>query len=266
MFEMATIQAPRSLHMREETFASHQVAVERVIRVMRSAPGEQLALEDMADIACLSPFYFHRVFQTIVGISPFEFLAALRFDAAKNLLLTTSMRVTDVCYEVGYNGLGSFSTRFTQEIGYSPRELRSLPGMLAPQLQQRNIQPSLYMERRVSSRASIRGVVDAPGLLDCLIFVGLFPRPVPQAQIVASTLLTAPGRYTLPPVAAGTYYLRVAALPRSADPLTYILPQNPLLVGTSDAVTVSADAPIPTVDIALRPPLLTDPPILLVLA
>src|SRR5450432_625377 len=119
----------RCLELEKRYFSTqevHQGVVERVIQTMHTHLCEPLALEDMADIACLSPYCFSRVFHQIVGIPPGEFLATLRLDRAKQLLLTTSLSITDICFEVGYVGLGSFTTRFTQQVGVSPRHLRNL--------------------------------------------------------------------------------------------------------------------------------------------
>src|SRR5216684_4257917 len=106
------------------TLAAHTQAVERVIRAMHTHLHELLTLEDLASVACLSPFYFTRVFHRLIGIPPGEFLSALRFQAARRLLLTTPLSVTDICFEVGYTSTGSFTTRFTQLVGLSPRLLR----------------------------------------------------------------------------------------------------------------------------------------------
>src|ERR671928_1178445 len=109
---------------RHLTFATQTQAVERAIQVMHTQLHDLLTLEDLASVACLSPSHFTRVFCRLIGIPPGAFLAALRFQAARRLLLTTSLSVTDICFEVGYSSIGSFTTRFTQRVGLSPRLLR----------------------------------------------------------------------------------------------------------------------------------------------
>src|SRR2546429_4582661 len=84
------------------------------------------SLQDMAGMACLSPHHFTHVFHRITGICPREFLAALRLESAKRLLLTTTRSVTEVCFDVGYSSLGSFTKRFTRLVGISPSHLREL--------------------------------------------------------------------------------------------------------------------------------------------
>ena len=107
-----------------ETIATQTQAVERAVQVMHTHLCDLLTLEDLASVACLSPFYFNRVFRRLIGIPPGEFLSALRFQTARRLLLTTSLSVTDICFEVGYTSTGSFTSRFTQLVGLSPRLLR----------------------------------------------------------------------------------------------------------------------------------------------
>src|SRR5216683_4350607 len=118
---------------RQMTLAAHTQAVERAIQIMHTHLHELLTLEDLASVAYLSPFHFNRVFRRLIGIPPGEFLSALRFQTARRLLLTTSLSVTDICFEVGYTSTGSFTSRFTQLVGLSPRLLRRRAHEFEPQ-------------------------------------------------------------------------------------------------------------------------------------
>src|SRR5713226_7430601 len=109
---------------RHVTLAAQTQAVERAIQAMHTHLHELLTLEDLASVACMSPSYFTRVFGRLIGIPPGAFLSALRLQAARRLLLTTSLSVTDICFEVGYTSIGSFTSRFTHLVGLSPRLLR----------------------------------------------------------------------------------------------------------------------------------------------
>src|SRR5205085_192815 len=106
------------------TRAAQMQAVERAIQTMHTHLHEVLTLEDLASVACLSPSHFHRVFGRLIGIPPGEFLSALRFQAARRLLVTTPLSVTEICFEAGYTSTCSFTTRFTHLVGLSPRLLR----------------------------------------------------------------------------------------------------------------------------------------------
>jgi AraC-like DNA-binding protein len=81
-------------------------------------------LPDVAREAYLSPFYFNRLFTQVFGETPHEFTTRLRIERAKQLLLADNESVTDICFDVGYESLGSFSARFHSMTGLSPAAFR----------------------------------------------------------------------------------------------------------------------------------------------
>jgi AraC-like DNA-binding protein len=85
---------------------------------------QPVCLEDAARAAALSPFHYHRQFARIFGETPHEFLTRQRITRAKRLLAKDQLPVTEVCFAVGYESLGSFSTRFRALVGYSPSQFR----------------------------------------------------------------------------------------------------------------------------------------------
>jgi AraC family transcriptional regulator len=260
-------QPPSSTdHCQVSTAASHRLAVERVLHTMRERIREPLSLEDMADIALLSPYHFCRVFHRIVGIPPGEFLAALRLAEAQRLLLTTSLSITDICFELGYASLGSFTTRFTQLVGLPPRHLRNLAEDFTwPSLETlHDYNTSIFCP--TPFHRCFLGSVSAPETFAGLIYVGLFPKLIPQGQPVRCTLLSRPGTYFIKSVPDGCYYVLAAALPLSESPLAYLLPDSGLLVGISRGPLVMHNGAMSgQPDIVLRPPQLTDPPIVMAL-
>jgi AraC-like DNA-binding protein len=85
---------------------------------------QRVGLEQAAREACLSPYHYHRVFARVFGETPHEFLTRVRIDRAKQLLAQDRCPVTEVCFAVGYESLGSFSARFHSLVGRSPSEFR----------------------------------------------------------------------------------------------------------------------------------------------
>src|SRR5262249_56044169 len=79
---------------------------------------------DGADVAGLSRGHLLRSFRDTCGETPKEFHTRLRLDRARHLLTVTSRSVTDVCFDVGFISLGSFSTLFKRQVGCSPAEFR----------------------------------------------------------------------------------------------------------------------------------------------
>ena len=116
----------------EDTITSHRRAVERVITSARERLCEPISLHDMSRVAYLSEFHFNRVFHQITGLPPAKFISAMRLNEAKRLLLNSNLSITDMCFEVGYNSLSTFTRRFTQRVGLGPREFRYLAERITP--------------------------------------------------------------------------------------------------------------------------------------
>jgi AraC family carnitine catabolism transcriptional activator len=69
----------------------------------------------------------HR-FKRAYGRAPREFLAHLRIERAKHLLLETDLQVGAIASQLGYGRLAEFTRAFTRHVGVSPRTFRSAPG------------------------------------------------------------------------------------------------------------------------------------------
>jgi AraC-like DNA-binding protein len=263
------MQARSELSIGESnTIAAHREAVERVILEMRKQLDEPFSLEKMAKIACLSPFHFDRVFHEMTGIPAVQFLYALRIEPAKRLLLTTSLSVTDVCYDVGYNSIGTFTSRFTQVVGLSPRNFRKLAEKVDNFFLESSFTEAAAILKKVSfGGQSITGRIISPDPIQRLIFVGLFPTLIPQSHPSAGTLIADSESYGIGPVDDGRYNVFAAAFPKGGQPQSYLIPDfASLLVGLgSRAANVLDGRADEAVDITLRSLQITNPPILIAL-
>jgi AraC-like DNA-binding protein len=85
---------------------------------------EPLDLDAMAREAGYSRFHFARAFRVAYGETPHTYLTRRRIERAKALLRTANLSVTEICFLVGFESLGSFSTRFRELAGRSPSEYR----------------------------------------------------------------------------------------------------------------------------------------------
>jgi AraC family transcriptional regulator len=245
--------------------APHRGTVERVIAAMRERVDYRFSLEVMAELAHLSPYYFARTFRQITGIPPGEFLGALRIEKAKQLLLTTDLSVGEICFEVGYNSIGTFTTRFTQLVGLPPGRMRRLPEELYTILS-RTGQSYRTLTPATSTDTGVPFRIGGSDLGGAWLFVGLFSSAIPQGRPVAGKILTAPGLDRLVPVPDGCYHLMAAALPHSEDPLKFLLPGAALRVGRGQRpLPVRAGRTSSRVDVEMRLPQITDPPVLIAL-
>jgi AraC-like DNA-binding protein len=85
---------------------------------------DDLSIDELANVAGLSPYHFIRKFKAVFGSTPHQYLQQIRLEHAQNLLSTTDTSVTDICFAVGFQSLGSFSTLFQKQVGVSPRTFR----------------------------------------------------------------------------------------------------------------------------------------------
>ena len=83
-----------------------------------------LDVEALARTACMSSGHFSRSFRAAYGESPYSYLMTRRIERAMALLRRGDLSVTEVCFEVGCQSLGTFSTRFTELVGMPPSAYR----------------------------------------------------------------------------------------------------------------------------------------------
>lgn len=96
---------------------------------MAANHGERVSLASAAAYAGFSPFHFQRLFTRAFGESPHEFLTRIRLERAQRILRTSVDPVTEICVDLGYESLGSFSALFKREVGIAPTEFRRVFSM-----------------------------------------------------------------------------------------------------------------------------------------
>src|SRR3989440_3686157 len=86
---------------------------------------EQLDVDDLAHAAGLSRAHFSREFRRVYGESPHAYLLTRRLERAAALLRMTDRSVADICFSVGLQSVGSFTTSFSRAYGVSPTVYRA---------------------------------------------------------------------------------------------------------------------------------------------
>jgi AraC-like DNA-binding protein len=86
---------------------------------------EPLGVDDMAHAAGLSRAHFSREFRAAFGESPHAYLLTRRLERAAALLRTTDRSVTDICFSVGLQSVGSFTTSFKRMFEVTPTAYRA---------------------------------------------------------------------------------------------------------------------------------------------
>lgn len=79
-------------------------------------------VKELADIMCMSTDYFTRIFKSINGVSPNQYIQLKRIERAQTLLLLSDMSVKEIAEEIGIPNLSQFSKLFRKHVGVSPRE------------------------------------------------------------------------------------------------------------------------------------------------
>jgi len=83
-----------------------------------------ITLEEIAKKANLSTYHFCKFFKKVIGCTFTKYLARIRIDKAKELLLTENLTATTIAYRVGFDNLGYFFRKFKELTGLSPREFK----------------------------------------------------------------------------------------------------------------------------------------------
>lgn len=94
-------------------------------RVIDERFADPLTIDDVARAASMSPYHFIRLFRRAFGCTPGRYLRERRLTRARQLLASSDVPVTDVCFAVGFESLGSFCTLFRRSHGETPAEYRS---------------------------------------------------------------------------------------------------------------------------------------------
>jgi AraC-like DNA-binding protein len=85
---------------------------------------EPLGVDDLAGAAGLSRAHFSREFRRAFGESPHAYLLTRRLERAAALLRTTDRSVAEICFSVGLQSVGSFTTSFKRTYGVTPTAYR----------------------------------------------------------------------------------------------------------------------------------------------
>ncbi|WP_417553915.1 helix-turn-helix transcriptional regulator [Microbacterium sp.] len=86
---------------------------------------QPLDVEALARGAHMSAGHLSRRFKQVFGESPYSYLMTRRIERAMALLRRGDLSVTDVCFQVGFSSLGTFSTRFAELVGMPPSAYRA---------------------------------------------------------------------------------------------------------------------------------------------
>ena len=108
--------------MREKT-----KAVQKMQDYILTHIKEEITLAELARAASFSPWYAHRLFRELTGVSPADYIRKLRLSEAAKRLKSERCRITELAFELGFESIDGFTRAFTREFGMTPSEYRLNP-------------------------------------------------------------------------------------------------------------------------------------------
>ncbi|MEX2123466.1 MAG: AraC family transcriptional regulator [Woeseia sp.] len=110
--------------MKPESEHRYIERIDRVVGYLNEQAEASLTLQNLADIAGVSRFHFHRLYRAITGETPSATLRRLRLARAANMLKNTQKSITEIAFDVGYESSQAFSKAFRRVTGSSASGLR----------------------------------------------------------------------------------------------------------------------------------------------
>lgn len=123
------LQAHSATHRRRlndvaSAFVLDDLRLRRVIDFIEAHLEDEIGVNDLAGVACLSPFYFSRAFKRATGLPPYQYLAKRRIAHAKNLLLQPNLSIGEIARRCQFATPSGFTRAFTLITGHTPRSFR----------------------------------------------------------------------------------------------------------------------------------------------
>ncbi len=109
---------------RATTLHDYHERLNRVLLHIARHRGEELTLDRLAAVACLSPCHFHRIFRAMVGEPLGQHVQRVRLETAVVQLQTSTRSVLEIALDAGYESAAAFARAFAQRFGVSPTQCR----------------------------------------------------------------------------------------------------------------------------------------------
>lgn len=239
----------------------------RMVGDIRRDPVSPFQTERAARELGTSTSNFIHAFKRATGVSPMRFRAALRIERAKRLLLSTRNPVTDICFEVGYTSVGTFTRTFSGMVGLTPSRFREL-ALSRPDGDLGGVSET---DAYVSPEAEddivrVAVSIDNPRGAGDFIVAGLFEEAVPAGWPIHGRRQLGGARIDLfwPP-GRSSVALMIAAFSRRAGASVWSPAQEDILVYACGLRRDRASGGVLEVDAPLRRLRDTDPPLVIAL-
>lgn len=116
--------------IRPLTREDYENRIHRVIRFLSDHAEEELTTERLADVACFSPYHFHRIYRGLMGETVMETVRRIRLHRAAVSLLRREASMPQVARRAGYGSVAAFTRSFTAAYGMPPAAYRDQGGLV----------------------------------------------------------------------------------------------------------------------------------------
>lgn len=112
------------MYPNQQTHDSARDAAHHARRLLDRSYATPITIRQLSSEVAVSPYYLIRLFRRVYKQTPHQYLMQVRVSRAKELLRNSDLSITDICAEVGFESLGSFSALFRRMAGISPSAYR----------------------------------------------------------------------------------------------------------------------------------------------
>ena len=128
--ELISTLANERCEIQPEQYAKHSKNISDACEYMAHFFDKNIALNDIARIANLSPGFFHTIFKATMKKTPREYLLQIRLSMSKNLLRNTGKSLAEIALSCGFESQAYFSYVFKKETGLSPQKYRTMKQLI----------------------------------------------------------------------------------------------------------------------------------------
>jgi len=108
-----------------QTQRSYEQRLDRVVQFIHEHLEEDIPIERLAEVACLSPYHWHRIYTAMRGETVATTVKRMRLQRAADRLANTNQPIIEIARHAGYEALASFGRAFKAVYGQAPAEYRA---------------------------------------------------------------------------------------------------------------------------------------------
>ncbi len=121
---LAMISAEMKKKSSVENYNVNTSKINELITRLKTVPDFKMSISECADFCNLSISHFRRVFKSVTGETPAQFMTRIKIDRAKEFLLFTEESIFDISQSCGFDDQNYFSRIFKKIVGITPTEFR----------------------------------------------------------------------------------------------------------------------------------------------